>query len=49
MPQQATLHHLPFCTAGLSPEYVTFNQQGLRVGATYNLLRPEALEAMWYM
>jgi len=35
--------------AGLSPEYVTFGATGLRVGAAFNLLRPEALEAMWYM
>lgn len=34
---------------GLSPEYVTFTAGGLRVGAGFNLLRPEALEAMWYM
>ncbi len=35
--------------AGLSPEYVTFTPQGMKVGAAYNMLRPEALEAMWYM
>lgn len=39
--------HVP--PAGLSPEYVTFTADGLRVGAGFNLLRPEALEAMWYM
>lgn len=26
-----------------------FGPTGLRVGAAYNLLRPEALEAFWYM
>ncbi|EFN60136.1 hypothetical protein CHLNCDRAFT_33654 [Chlorella variabilis] len=39
-------HRMP---SGLSPEYVTFSAQGMKVGAAYNLLRPEALEAMWYM
>lgn len=39
-------HRMP---TGLSPEYVTFTAGGLRVGAGFNLLRPEALEAMWYM
>ncbi|KAL4422458.1 hypothetical protein ABPG75_008655 [Micractinium tetrahymenae] len=39
-------HRMP---TGLSPEYVTFTAGGLRVGAAFNLLRPEALEAMWYM
>lgn len=39
---------LPPYPAGLAPEYVTFTQQGMRVDrAAYNLLRPEALEAMW--
>ena len=35
--------------AGLSPEYIQFSAGGMRVGAPYNLLRPEALEAFWYM
>ncbi|KAL4436084.1 hypothetical protein ABPG77_005532 [Micractinium sp. CCAP 211/92] len=39
-------HRMP---TGLSAEYVTFTAGGLRVGAAFNLLRPEALEAMWYM
>ncbi|KAI3429765.1 hypothetical protein D9Q98_010078 [Chlorella vulgaris] len=39
-------HRMP---SGLSPEYVTFTPQGMKVGAAYNMLRPEALEAMWYM
>ncbi|GAB4814643.1 hypothetical protein N2152v2_001689 [Parachlorella kessleri] len=34
---------------GLSPEYIQFSAGGMRVGAPYNLLRPEALEAFWYM
>eukprot|EP00887_Chlorella_sp_A99_P003907 scaffold11.g3907.t1 len=35
---------------GLSPEYVTFTPSGgMRCGAPYNLLRPEAVEAFWYM
>lgn len=54
--QELTHHVSPFFTphstftrhcAGLSPEYVMFNANGLKVGAAYNMLRPEALEAMW--
>ncbi|PSC73991.1 Mannosyl-oligosaccharide 1,2-alpha-mannosidase MNS1 [Micractinium conductrix] len=39
-------HRMP---CGLSPEYVNFGPSGMRPGAAFNLLRPEALEAMWYM
>ena len=46
----ADSHLRPFSLpAGLSPEYIQFSAGGMRVGAPYNLLRPEALEAFWYM
>ncbi|KFM22865.1 Mannosyl-oligosaccharide 1,2-alpha-mannosidase MNS1 [Auxenochlorella protothecoides] len=36
--------------SGLSPEIVTFRAGGaMRDGGAYNLLRPEAVEAFWYM
>lgn len=53
IPFPAPIPHPPLSLAnpssGLSAEYVTFTAGGLRVGAAFNLLRPEALEAMWYM
>ena len=35
--------------AGLSPEYVTFSQQGMRSAAHVYLLRPEAVEAFFVL
>lgn len=36
--------------SGLSPEIVTFlGNRGMRNGPSYNVLRPEAIEAFWYM
>ena len=51
VPAVPALAPYPACLpAGLSPEYVTFTAaQGMKVGAGLNLLRPEALEAFWYM
>ena len=34
---------------GLAPEFVRFNGNGMSVGAAHNLLRPEAIEALFYM
>lgn len=34
---------------GLSSEFVSFDQKGMRTGARHNLQRPEAIEAFWYM
>ncbi|KAF4734338.1 Endoplasmic reticulum mannosyl-oligosaccharide 1,2-alpha-mannosidase [Perkinsus olseni] len=36
---------------GLAPEITRFDAHGLvdDVGAMHNLLRPEAIEALWYM
>ena len=34
---------------GLAPEFVRFNGGGMTVGAGHNLLRPEAIEALFYM
>jgi hypothetical protein len=34
---------------GLAPEFVRFNGGGMTVGAAHNLLRPEAIEALFYM
>ena len=40
-----------FATTGLAPEYVEFREAGMVAGdgAHYNLLRPEALEAMFVL
>ena len=34
---------------GLAPEFVRFSSSGMAVGAGHNLLRPEAVEAIYYM
>jgi len=34
---------------GLAPEFVRFTGSGMTVGAGHNLLRPEAIEALFYM
>jgi len=34
---------------GLAPEFVRFGANGMSVGAGHNLLRPEAIEAIFYM
>lgn len=47
--QASALASVVCFAAGLSPEYVTFAAGGMRPGASYNLLRPEALEAMWWV
>lgn len=34
---------------GLAPEFVRFTGSGMSVGAGHNLLRPEAIEALFYL
>ena len=34
---------------GIAPEFVNFNNRNMHAGARYNIQRPEAIEAIFYM